>query len=157
MLPFQTLIIIEQKSGIPIYRQIANRLISLIQSGKILQTEIFPSRAEFYNSTGRRSRRLLWPYRRTFLSWRRRWGIKNNRQRWLSGYWSCTIRGNHEGVSTVCSGRIFKKIDVYPLRRRNPISAVIYMYLSQSVEGTKRRARQRTDYERGTDGNLPRH
>ncbi|SDF76536.1 GntR family transcriptional regulator / MocR family aminotransferase [Mucilaginibacter pineti] len=46
MLPYQTLIIVEQKNGIPIYRQIANRLISLIQSGKILPASFLPGTRE---------------------------------------------------------------------------------------------------------------
>ncbi len=46
MLPYQSLINIEQLSGIPIYRQIANRLVSLIQSGKILPATYLPGTRE---------------------------------------------------------------------------------------------------------------
>lgn len=46
MLPYQSLINIEQHNGVPIYRQIANRLIALVQSGKIIPATYLPGTRE---------------------------------------------------------------------------------------------------------------
>jgi len=42
MLPYQTLVVIEEKSDLSVYRQIANSLISLIQQGKIAPGTFLP-------------------------------------------------------------------------------------------------------------------
>lgn len=46
MLPYQSLIVIDKKNGVTIYRQIANKLISLIQSGKITPGSYLPGTRE---------------------------------------------------------------------------------------------------------------
>jgi len=47
MFPFQTLISIDKNTAFPAYKQLANRLITLIQEGRILPGSFLPSTREF--------------------------------------------------------------------------------------------------------------